>query len=178
MAKKTAVSSALQGAGADQKGPVVQGAVDASGPAGDVASGAGTNASTEPGGAATLNPPESGSGQVGQETREDQEGQKGQKGLEDAGASDVLVVDKVADAIVSPFPLDAVLRNDGSLAVSEPVSGAFVSAGGNAHIALHDEDHALSVLESIEEINASNPGGYALRIDGIPGDLITEKGDQ
>jgi hypothetical protein len=95
---------------------------------------------------------------------------------EDAAATSLNAIWDGWVASVS-FPTEAVLRNNGDLAVVEPVTAAFVSAGGNVHITLLDEAHASRVIENLAEINASKiGGGIAVCIDGVPGELLTKKG--
>jgi hypothetical protein len=54
------------------------------------------------------------------------------------------------------FPLQVMLRNNGGFAISEPVSGAFLQAGGSQMVWLHDEAHASRVEDNLRELAERN----------------------
>lgn len=54
------------------------------------------------------------------------------------------------------FPLNGVIRNNASLAFSEPITGAYLPGGGSATVTLHDEEHAEQVVDSLQYIAESN----------------------
>lgn len=50
------------------------------------------------------------------------------------------------------FPIEVTLRNHSGIAIAEPVSGAFLAAGGSAKVTLHDEAHAYRVFDNLREL--------------------------
>lgn len=54
------------------------------------------------------------------------------------------------------FPCTARLLNHSPIALSEPITGAFLAAGGVAIISLHDQEHAQSVSESLRKLVEDN----------------------
>ena len=65
-------------------------------------------------------------------------------------------VEKFEAAPAITFPLNAIVRNHGPIAVPEPISGAFLPAGGSATITLHDEEFAERVAASLKNIAETN----------------------
>ena len=78
---------------------------------------------------------------------------------------------KELDASVQPekvtFPVSLTLRNHGRIAIKEPVTGAFLSAGGHANVQVHDQEQLDRLLKSIES-NTGAPGRNSLAISGLP----------
>lgn len=54
------------------------------------------------------------------------------------------------------FPITVTLRNHSRIAIAEPVSGAYLAAGGSAKVTLHDEAHASRVFDNLRELKARN----------------------
>lgn len=54
------------------------------------------------------------------------------------------------------FPCNVRLLNHSQIALSEPITGAFLAAGGVAIISLHDQEHAQSVSESLRKLVEDN----------------------
>lgn len=71
-------------------------------------------------------------------------------------------------AALSAFPVQVMLRNNGGFSVSEPVSGAFLPAGGSQVVTLHDEAHASRVLDNLRELAHLNHLGDALVVEALP----------
>lgn len=83
--------------------------------------------------------------------------------------------DVPAEALAAPvYPIQVTLRNNGGFAVAEPVSGAFLQAGGSQTVWLHDEAHASRVLDNLRELAERNHLVGALVADGFPKSTIQE----
>lgn len=68
------------------------------------------------------------------------------------------------------FPAQAILRNNGRIAVAEPVSGAYLQAGGSQPVQLHDEAHASRVVDNLRALTERNfMGADALTLEVLPG---------
>lgn len=67
------------------------------------------------------------------------------------------------------YPRQITIRNNGPMALAEPVCGAHVHAGGWVHATLHDADHQQRVLANFDELLARNGiPREALVIEGLP----------
>lgn len=75
---------------------------------------------------------------------------------------------QVAVTVAVVYPKQVMLANNGSFAISEPVSGAFLAAGGSQRITLHDEAHASRVWDNLRELVRLNHLSGALTADGVP----------
>ena len=66
-------------------------------------------------------------------------------------------VEKTSEAAHEPtFPLQVVLRNHAPIGFPEPVTGAYLAAGGSATVTLHDEEHAMQFADSLEKVVETN----------------------
>jgi hypothetical protein len=54
------------------------------------------------------------------------------------------------------FPIRVNLRNNSSIPLSEPITGAYLPAGGAATVQMHDEAHAESVMDSLQKLAETN----------------------
>ena len=66
------------------------------------------------------------------------------------------------------FPVEVTLSNNGGFAVSEPVSGAFLPAGGSQTVWLHDAAHASRVLDNLRELALRHQLNGVLLVNGLP----------
>lgn len=65
----------------------------------------------------------------------------------------------------SEWPKVATLRNHGGISVIEPVTGAFLGAGGSHVIELQDQDHFDAVTASLEAVGQANGLSDKLAMD-------------
>jgi hypothetical protein len=60
------------------------------------------------------------------------------------------------DDVFFEFPCQVRILNNSAIALAEKITGAFLAAGGNAIVSLHDEEHAQSVSESLRNLVLEN----------------------
>ncbi len=76
----------------------------------------------------------------------------------------------VAESVATTgYPCDVTLRNNGTVAITDPVSGKYLDAGGSAVMQLSDAAHAAVVADNFRAMEQANlmPEG-ALAIEGLP----------
>jgi len=74
------------------------------------------------------------------------------------------------------FPVQITLRNHGSMPKVEPISGAYLDAGGVASVTLHNPEHAVSVLDNLSALNDDDTSATrGLVADELPF-ALTKKG--
>ena len=94
--------------------------------------------------------------------------------IADTRATELVLDEALPDAPASAalagitFPFEVTLSNNGGFAVSDPVSGAFLPAGGSQTVWLHDEAHASRVRDSLCELAKRNNLVDALLVNGRP----------
>lgn len=67
------------------------------------------------------------------------------------------------------FPRQITVRNNGPIALVEPLSGSHTQAGGTSVVTLHDEEHAHRVLENFAALLDQNfLKREVLSIEGLP----------
>lgn len=78
-------------------------------------------------------------------------------GTDTAGTADADADNEAIAAVPEiTFPITIRLRNHSGIAIAEPVSGAFLAAGGTAEVELHDEAHASRVFDNLVELKRIN----------------------
>lgn len=67
------------------------------------------------------------------------------------------------------YPRTVTLRNNGPISITDPATGAFLSAGGSQAVTLHDEAQASRLVDNFKSLAERNylPEG-ALVIEGLP----------
>lgn len=73
------------------------------------------------------------------------------------------------------YPKSTVLRNNGHVAVAEPITAQIVGGGGAVPVVLHDEAQAVAVLSNTLSLNALHfQGDLKVRLDAAPDELYLE----
>lgn len=99
-----------------------------------------------------------------------------------AGAEDVSqkVAQEVPAAALAwaaglEYPKSTFLRNDGHVAVVEPITAQIVGGGAAVPVVLHDEAQAVAVLSNTLTLNALHfQGDLKVRLDAAPDELYLE----
>lgn len=77
--------------------------------------------------------------------------------------------ERAAEAQAVKFPCVITVSNNSGIALVEPYSGAFISAGGTAPITLNSPGHAHNVLQNLRAVLEANYIPYdKLVIEGLP----------
>lgn len=66
------------------------------------------------------------------------------------------------------YPVEVTLSNNGGFAIAEPVSGAYLQAGGMQTVWLHDAAHASRVFDNLRELAQRHHLAGALLVNGVP----------
>lgn len=70
------------------------------------------------------------------------------------------------------YPVSTFLRNNGHVTVVEPVSAQIVGGGAVVPVTLHDQGHAIAVLDNTITLNGLHfNGALKVRLDAAPDDL-------
>lgn len=109
-------------------------------------------------------------------------GSAGSDAGDGAGAEDVSqkVAQEVPAAALAwaaglEYPKSTFLRNDGHVAVVEPITAQIVGGGAAVPVVLHDEAQAVAVLSNTLTLNALHfQGDLKVRLDAAPDELYLE----
>ncbi|MBU0917942.1 MAG: hypothetical protein KKD97_16490 [Gammaproteobacteria bacterium] len=73
------------------------------------------------------------------------------------------------------YPKSTFLRNNGHVAVVEPITAQIVGGGATVPVVLHDEAQAVAVLSNTLTLNALHfQGDLKVRLDAAPDELYME----